>query len=146
MDTTKSMVGLNIKDEDVCLVDSATTHSIFKSKKYLSHLIMDKTSVNTISTSINLIEVSARANILFPRETKFIITDAFYSPKSHRNLLSFKDIRLNGYHIETSNMRNTEYLYITAVTLDNKHVLEKLPAFSLAFIIHIFEQLRQMLS
>ena len=33
MDTTKSMVGLNIKDEDVCLVDSATTHSIFKSKK-----------------------------------------------------------------------------------------------------------------
>ncbi|GAV75933.1 hypothetical protein CFOL_v3_19409 [Cephalotus follicularis] len=31
------------------------------------------------------------------------ITDALYSTKSRRNLLSFKDIRRNGYHIETTN-------------------------------------------
>ena len=117
MDTTKTLL----------IVQQRTQ---YLKAKIFSYLIMGKTSVNTISGSINLIEGSGRANILFPRETKFIITDALYSPKSHRNLLSFKDIRLNGYHIETSNMGNIEYLYITAVTSGNKHVLEKLPAFS----------------
>jgi hypothetical protein len=53
-----------------------------------------------------------------------------YSSKSRRNLLSFKDIRDNGYHIETNNEGSKEYLYITSMISNQKLVLEKLPIFS----------------
>ncbi|KAL6316886.1 hypothetical protein AAG906_023541 [Vitis piasezkii] len=43
------------------------------------------------------------ATIILPRGTKIHINDALYYAKSKRNLLSFKDIFRNGYHIETMN-------------------------------------------
>ena len=55
--------------------------------------------------------------------------EALYSEKSQRNLLSFKDIRKNGYHIETTNEGNVEYLCITTIVSGKKSVLERLPAF-----------------
>ena len=55
---------------------------------------------------------------------------ALYSSKSRRNLLSFKDIHRNGYHIETMNEENVEYLYITSIISGQKLIMEKLPAFS----------------
>ncbi|TYJ00922.1 hypothetical protein E1A91_A13G118400v1, partial [Gossypium mustelinum] len=88
---------------------SATTHTIFKDKKYFSHLTMSNAHVNTISSSSKLIEGSGRAIILLPKDTKIVIDDALYSTKSQRNLLSFKDIRLNGYHIETINEKIIEW-------------------------------------
>ena len=47
-----------------------------------------------------------------------------------RNLLSFKDIRQNGYHVETSNKNNIENLYITFIASHKKRILETLPVFS----------------
>ncbi|TYH06032.1 hypothetical protein ES288_A08G126000v1, partial [Gossypium darwinii] len=91
---------------------------------------MSNAHVNTISGNSKLIEGSGRAIILLPKYTKFIIDDALYSTKSQRNLLSFKDIRLNGYHIETMNEKNVEYLYITNVEYGKKYILERLPNFS----------------
>lgn len=123
-----SQVQLN--DEDFCLVDSATTHTILKNKRYFSHLKMNETSVSTIAGTTKIIQGSGRANILLPMGTKFEIFDALYSPKSQRNLLSFRDIRNNGYHIETSCESNIEYLHITGFTQGTKHILEKLPSFS----------------
>ncbi|KAB2076703.1 hypothetical protein ERO13_A06G052350v2, partial [Gossypium hirsutum] len=84
--------------EDLCLANSATTHTILKNKKYFSHLTMQKASISTIFGSTKIIE---SYGILLPRGTTFQINDALYSPKSQRNLLSFKDIRHNGYHIKT---------------------------------------------
>ena len=69
----------------------------------------------------NLIKGSRRENI---------IDNALYSFKSRRNLLSFKDLRYNGYHIETNNEGNEEYLYITSMVSGQKLVLENLPIFS----------------
>ncbi|KAB1997736.1 hypothetical protein ES319_D12G043400v1 [Gossypium barbadense] len=83
-----------------------------------------------MSSSIKIIEGSERANILFPRGTKFHINDVLYSSKSQRNLLSFKDIRHNGYHIETISEGNDEYLQITSIIQGNKIILEKLFALS----------------
>jgi Pol polyprotein len=83
----------SINGEDLCLVDSATTHTILKDKKYFSQLVMKEISVSTISGSTRIIEGSGRANVLLPGGTKLEIIDALYSPKSQRNLLSFKDIR-----------------------------------------------------
>ena len=62
--------------------------------------------------------------------TKFCIGDVLYSSKAKRNLLSFKDIRGNGYHIETNNEGSKEYLCITSLVSSQKLILEKLPIFS----------------
>ena len=123
---------LNFKmnEGDVCLADCATKHTILREKIYFFNLITTNTSVSTISGTSNLIEGSGRANIVLPNGTRFHINDALYSSKSRRNLLSFKDIRRNGYHIETMNEGNKECLYITSIISGKKIVAEKLLAFS----------------
>ena len=88
-------------DDDICLIDCATTHTILRETKYFLNLVVTNDSVSTISSTSDLIEGSGRANIMLPNRTRFHNNDALYSIKSARNLLSFKDIRKNGYHIET---------------------------------------------
>ncbi|KAL4598548.1 hypothetical protein ACB092_11G066900 [Castanea dentata] len=77
-----------------------------KIKKYFQNLKLCKANVNTISGSSNLIEGSGRVIIMLPKGTKLCINDALYSSKPSRNLLNFKDIRYNGYHVETNNEGN----------------------------------------
>lgn len=117
-------------DEDICLVDSATTHTIFRNKRFFSNLTLAAANVSTISGTSNLIEGHGKALIMLPNGTKIHVQDALFSTRSNRNLLSFKDIRLNGYHIETTNEANKEYLCITSVVSGKKQVLEKLPSLS----------------
>jgi hypothetical protein len=124
------MINSKMIDEDLCLADSCTTHTILRDNKYFQNLILNKASVNTISNLSNLIEGSRRANIILPKGTKFCIDDALYSSKSIINLISFKDIRLNGYHVKTTNECSNKYLYITSIILGQKLILEKLLAFS----------------
>ncbi|KAL4643694.1 hypothetical protein ACB092_02G110300 [Castanea dentata] len=116
--------------KDFCLANSVTTHTIFKDKKYFQILKLCKANVNTISSSSNLIEGSGRGIIMLPKGTKLCIDDALYFFKSSRNLLSFKDIRYNGYHIETNNESSEEFLYITSIVSGQKLILEKLYIFS----------------
>ena len=92
-----------INGENVSLTDSATSHTIFCSTKYFEHISMIKTGVITISGSSNIIEGSGKANIVLPNGTKLCIDETMYSSQSIRNLLSFKDIRCNNYHVETTN-------------------------------------------
>ena len=119
-----------MNEGDVCLVDCATTHTIIRHKIYFLDLTLTNVNVSTISSSANLIEGSGRANIMLPNRTKFHINDALYSSKFTRNLLSFKDIRRNGYHIEVMNEANIECLYITSIVYDKKLIMEKLSTFS----------------
>jgi hypothetical protein len=118
----------SIRDE--CLVDSGITNTILKNKKYFSQLSHVKTHVNTIYDISNLIEGSERAYILLPEGTKLIINDVLYSSKSRRNLLSFKDIRRNGYHIKTMTENNIKYLQIITIKYGQKIILEKMEALS----------------
>ena len=89
-----------------------------------------KANISTISGTTNLVEGSRRANIMLPNGTRFHINDALYFKKSRRNLLSFKDIYINGYLIETMNGDNVKYLYITSIISGQKLIMEKLLAFS----------------
>ncbi|KAB2041865.1 hypothetical protein ES319_D02G177400v1, partial [Gossypium barbadense] len=91
---------------------------------------MQKASVSSTLGSTKIIEGSGRANILLPRGIKFQMNDELYSPKSQRNLLSFKDIFHNGNHIETISEGNDEYLQITSIIQGNKQILEKLSTLS----------------
>ncbi|TYJ49830.1 hypothetical protein E1A91_A01G162700v1, partial [Gossypium mustelinum] len=86
--------------------------------------------INTISGCSKLIEGSRKVNLLLLKGTKFVMDDALFSTKFQRNLLSFKYIRINGYHIETMNEKNIVYLYITNVNCGKKCVLERLLTFS----------------
>ncbi|CAN0883979.1 hypothetical protein LINGRAHAP2_LOCUS14704 [Linum grandiflorum] len=124
------IINNHIKVGYVCLIDSASTHIILKDKQYFSHLVMREANVSTISGSTNLIEGSGSANVVLHGGTKLHIDDALYSTKSRRNLLSYKDIRRNGYHIETIEEENREYIAITNMVAGNKYYLEKLPAIS----------------
>ena len=117
-------------NEDICIIDSETTHTILKHKKYFSYLEMGEINVNTICGSAKLIESSGRANILLPGRTKLVIDHVLFSKKSRRNLLSYKDIHRNGYHIETVEEENNEYLCITNIISGKKYILEKLSSFS----------------
>ena len=53
------------------------------------------------------------------------------SSKSKRNLLSFKDVRRNGYHVETIYEQNKEYIDITSYEMGLKTIHEKLEASSM---------------
>ena len=117
-------------DGDVCLADYATTYTILWDKRYFLSLTLTSGNVSTISGTTNLIEGSGRSNIMLPKGTRFHINDALYSSKSTRNLLSFKDICINRYHIETMNDGNKECLYITSIVSGKKLVIETLLAFS----------------
>ena len=77
---------------------------------------------------VDLIKGSGRATIILPKGTIFQIEDALYPNKSSRNLLSFKDIHQNGYHIATMKHDENEYLLITS---GQKCILEQLPFFIL---------------
>ena len=116
-------------DANVCLIDSETTHTILKNLTYFSYLKRQTTSVSTICGNAKLFEGSGIAHIILPKGAKLVIEEALYSEKSQQNLLSFKDIRKNGYHNETTNEGNVEYLCITTIVSGKKSVLERLPAF-----------------
>ena len=130
MDLSYTLMHHTTSNVDTCLADCATTHTILHYKKLFSNLSLVKTNVNIISGPVDLIQDSGRATIILPRGTKIHINDALYYAKSKWNLLSFKDIRRNGYHIETMNDDSNEYLLITSIIFGKKHVLEKLTSYS----------------
>ena len=115
---------------DAYLADYATTHTILLDKKYFSNFTLTQSNVHTISGPVDMIKGSRIATIILPKGTKFQIEDAIYSNKSSRNLLSFKDIRRNGYHIETMNHDENEYLLITFIISGQKCILEQLLSLS----------------
>ena len=112
MDFKNNFPNSPMGDEDVCLVDSSTTHTILKDQKYFLKLTLVIANVYTISSTSNMIEGSGRANLILPCGTKLDIHNVLYSSRSHRILFSFKNLRRNGYHIETTNENEIEYSYI----------------------------------
>jgi hypothetical protein len=86
--------------EDIYLINSGTTFTILKDKKYFSILKMGEINANIISDSTKLIEGFERASKLLSGETTIIIHKALFSSKSRRNLLNFKDISQNRYYIK----------------------------------------------
>ena len=130
MDFCVGSLGYKINGGEICLADSVTTHTILQNQKYFSHITLVEANVNTISSPEDLIDGSGKATIMLPCGMIFHINDALYSVRSRINMLSFKYIRHNGYHIDTTYDNNKEYLCITHIVLSQKLVVEKLPTFS----------------
>ena len=130
MDPSSKLINYMPSVGDACLADCATTHMILRVKKYFSNFTLAQSNVHTISGPVDLIKGSEKATIILPKDTKFQIEDALYPNKSSSNLLSFKDIHRNGYHIETMKHKENEYLLITSIISGQKCVLEQLPSLS----------------
>lgn len=50
------LFGLIINCEGICVIDSGTTHTIFKDEKYFSTLLRRKTNISTISGNAKIIK------------------------------------------------------------------------------------------
>ncbi|GJR90392.1 disease resistance CC-NBS-LRR class family protein [Tanacetum coccineum] len=111
------------KDGDLCIADSGATHTILKSKKYFFELKPTKGTIDTISGPTNLIDGVGKANVVLPNGTQLLIENALFSPKSKRNLLSFRCIYHNGYDTQSRTIENKKYLHI----INENQVFEKLP-------------------
>jgi peptide/histidine transporter 3/4 len=117
--------------EETCLADSGTTNTILRETKYFESINKNPGNIMTIAGCGPNIVGSGRATIILPMGTTLIINEALLYPESTRTLLSFKDIRANGFHIETDDDDNgKEYLIITKRDENGKHVVERLPSFA----------------
>lgn len=106
-----------------CLVDSGTTHTILKYNDCFINITPKVNSLTTISGPSTL--VSGLAQFLLSNGTVLTINEALYCPNSNQNLLSFKNIRKNMFHLETTRENGIEYIYITSTQYDQKRILNK---------------------
>ena len=75
-----------MKTEDIlCLVDSATTHTILKDRKFFRTLIEKRGASDNVS-----IVGSKRAPLILPMGIELIIDDTLLYPQSTRTLLSLR--------------------------------------------------------
>ena len=113
--------------EETCPADSGTT--ILRETKYFESITKYSGNIMTIAGCGQNIVGSRRATIILPNGTTLLLNEALLYPESTRTLLSFKDIRANGFHIDTDNDDNgKEYLLITKRDENGKHVVERLPS------------------
>ena len=87
--------------EETCLADSGTTNTILRETKYFESITKIEGNITTIAGCGPHVVGSGRATIVLPMGTTLVINDALLYPESTRTLLSFEDIRVNGFHIET---------------------------------------------
>ncbi|XP_026398222.1 uncharacterized protein LOC113294003 [Papaver somniferum] len=119
------------------LVDSATTHTILRNRQLFFDLTPYNTYVITMIGSSQVISGRGTAQFLLPNGTMMKDTEALYAPRAHRTLLSFKDIRANGYHLETHCENGVEYIYVTSSECGRKRILKKLMCHSSGLYITI---------
>ena len=112
----------------MCLVDSGTTNSILRNTKYFLTLTKRQGNVITIAGRDATIVGSGCATITLPMGTQITIEDALLYPDSTRTLLSYRDIRKNGFHVETHEEHKEEFLLLIKDTEHGKQLLEKIPS------------------
>lgn len=97
-----------------CLVDSATTHVILKDKRFFTNLDASRApkTIKTLGGSTTIAKGVGPAQVILPGGSTINITYAIYAPKASRNLLSFADLRKNGFHINTASSSGVECLQL----------------------------------
>lgn len=120
---------------DICIVDSGTTHSILRKREFFHQITPSHRQVTTIMGQHQIEESHGPATLTLPRGTVLQITLALYGPKATQNLISFKDIRANGLHIQSSMGNTREELHIIVRTPTGIEIKETSGAHPLGFYI-----------
>jgi hypothetical protein len=118
---------VNPSEEELCLVDSGATNSMLREIKYFQTLKKREGNILTIAGRDAMIVGSGRTTIILPMGTQIVIDDALLYPDSTRTLLSYRDIRKNGIHVETYDEDKEEFLILTKLTGYDKQICEKIP-------------------
>jgi hypothetical protein len=114
-------------EEEICLVDSCTTNTILREVKFFQTLTKKEGQVLTIAGRDATIVGSGIATIVLQMGTQINIEEALLYPNSTCTLLSYRDIRKNGIHVETPEEYNEEFRLLTKDTGYGKQTLEKVP-------------------
>jgi hypothetical protein len=117
-------------------MDSGTTDSILKETKYFLTLTKRQGNVLTIAEHDATIVGSGRATIVLPMGNQITIEDVLLYPDSKHTLLSYRDIRQNGFHIEIRDDNIEEILLVTKNSGYGKRIVEKNPFFRLDCTTH----------
>jgi peptide/histidine transporter 3/4 len=115
-------------EAEICLVDSGTTNTILRETRYFQTLAKKSGNIMTIAGSNAHVVGTGSATLVLPMGTQIFVKDALLCTDSKRMLLSFKDIRANGFHVETEIEHGTKYLLITIFDGYQKRVVEILPS------------------
>src|ERR1017187_7122354 len=94
-------------------------------------MMLSHSSVTTMARSSNLVQGRGHAQFLLPNGTTIDVTNALYAPRGNKTLLSFKDIRANGFHAETHDENGKEFICITSNDCGRKRILEKIMCLSI---------------
>ena len=101
-------------DPVIALLDSATTHTILRSREYFEfegHRATWHTSdIVTIAGRRNFHYREGQARVLLPGATPILCERAMYSSNAPRSLISYRDLRANGIHITTAQVNGEEVL------------------------------------
>ena len=117
--------GINPMEEEMCLVDSCSSNTMLREIKYFQTLTKREGNVLTIAGRDATIVGSGRATIVLPMGTHITIEEVLLYPDATRTLLSYKDIRCNGIHVETHEENKEEFLLFTKDNGLGKETLEK---------------------
>jgi hypothetical protein len=83
-------------EEEMCLMDSCTTHTILREIKYFQTLTKRMGNILTIARCNTCIVGSGKATIIVPIGTQVTIENVLLYPDSMRTMLSYRDIHKNG--------------------------------------------------
>jgi hypothetical protein len=93
-----------------CLIDSGSTHSILQDKELFdsSQETGKAMKVTTLDGQMSLVKGYGTATVQLPGGTILKLEQAVYVPDGGRNIISFGDLRRNGYHVATAVSENGE--------------------------------------
>jgi transposase InsO family protein len=117
---------LNHDLDATCLIDCGTTNTILKDKSYFTTLTSGKVKLNTVASPFTA-QAIGTAVIRLKNGTTLRISDAIFLPDARRNLLSLKDIRLNGFHISTESSKGVNIINLIGNVNGMQSVLETFP-------------------
>ena len=94
-------------------MDSRTTNTILEENIYFWSIRNSSKKVMTITSSDKCTVDSGRVTDILHMRTILHIVEALLYPEFTRNLLNFKDIHANSFHVETDEEDGKEHLLIT---------------------------------